>query len=167
MKANTTVSVRTGCYVVTVIDQRLGLRTYSVDKAKRCSCGGTAKRPCRHIRAVADYLRQGGRRAPEKDPMLRIRETRQGNPPSGGPAPVTCPICGEPVETQGIGFWRCPRDPSHYWQWRGERAGIDKFLTKPHPAKQGAFYAMSLEEREAFLEEAARRMRTGGYSPRS
>jgi hypothetical protein len=164
MKANTMVSVRTGCYVVTVIDQRLGLRTYSVDKQKRCSCGGTAKRPCRHIRAVAAYLRQGGQRAPEEHSMLRLRDT-PGSPPSGGPAPLTCPICGTAVETQEVGFWRCPKDPSHYWQWRGERAGIDKFLTKPHPAKQGAFYEMTLEEREAFLEEAARRMRSGRYTP--
>jgi hypothetical protein len=165
MKANTTVSVRTGCYVVTVIDRLLGLRTYSVDKQKRCSCGGTAKRPCRHIRAVAAYLRQGGRRAPEKDPMLRVRETTQGSPPSGGPAPLTCPICGEPVETQGVGFWRCPKDTSHYWRWRGEQTGIKSFLTGSHPAKRGAFYAMSLEERKAFLEEAARRMRSGRYTP--
>jgi hypothetical protein len=96
--------------------------------------------------------------------MLRLRDT-PGSPPSGGPAPLTCPICGTAVETQEVGFWRCPKDPSHYWQWRGERAGIDKFLTKPHPAKQGAFYEMTLEEREAFLEEAARRMRSGRYTP--
>jgi hypothetical protein len=167
MKTNITVAARTGYYLVTVIDQRLGLRTYSVDKEKRCSCGGTAKRPCRHIRAVAAYLRQGGRRAPEKDPMLHVRETRQGSPPSGGPAPLTCPICGTPVETQGIGFWRCPKDATHYWQWRGEQSGIRDFMTKPHPSKQGAFYAMSIEEREAFLEQAARRMHVGGHTPHS
>jgi hypothetical protein len=167
MKANITVAARTGYYLVTVIDQRLGLRTYSVNKDKRCSCGGTAKRPCCHIKAVANYLRQGGRRAPENDPMLRVRETRQGSPPSGGPAPLTCPICGEPVETQGIGFWRCPKDTSHYWHWRGEHSGIRDFMTKPHPSKQGAFYAMSVEERERFLEQAARRMHVGGHTSHS
>jgi hypothetical protein len=166
MKANVTVAARTGYYCVTVIDRLLGLRTYSVDKEKRCSCGGTAKRPCSHIRAVTDYLRKGGQRAPEEHSMLRLRDT-PGSPPSGGPAPLTCPICGTAVETQDIGFWRCPKDPSHYWQWRGEQSGIRDFMTKPHPSKQGAFYAMSMEEREAFLEQAARRMHVGGHTPHS
>jgi hypothetical protein len=165
MKANITVAARTGYYCVTVIDRLLGLRTYTVDKAKRCSCGGTAKRPCVHIKAVANYLRQGGSRAPEKQPMFRIRETRQGSPPSGGPAPLTCPICGTPVETRDIGFWRCPKDPSHYWQWRGERGGIKSFLTQSHPAKSSAFHSMTTEEREAFLDQAIRRMHRGGYTP--
>ena len=99
--------------------------------------------------------------------MLRIRETRQGSPPSGSAAPVTCPICGTAVETQGVGFWRCPKDKAHYWQWRGEQSGIRDFMTKPHPSKQGAFYAMSVEEREAFLEQATRRMHVGGHTPLS
>jgi hypothetical protein len=164
MKANITVAARTGYYCVTVIDRLLGLRTYSVDKAKRCSCGGTAKRPCGHIRAVTDYLRKGGQRAPEEHSMLRLRDT-PGSPPSGGPAPLTCPICGTPVETREIGFWRCPKDKTHYWQWRGEQTGIKSFLTGSHPAKSSAFHSMTQEEREAFLDQATRRMHKGGYTP--
>ena len=97
--------------------------------------------------------------------MFRVRETRQGSPPSGSPAPVTCPICGTPVDKLGPDFWRCPKDTTHYWQWRGERVGIKAFLTRSHPAKSSAFYSMTPEEREAFLDQATRRMHKGGYTP--
>jgi hypothetical protein len=97
--------------------------------------------------------------------MVRVRETSQGSPPSGCPAPLTCPICGTAVETQGIGFWRCPKDGAHYWQWRGEQTGIKTFLTRCHSAKSSAFYSMTPEEREVFLDQAARRMHLGGYTP--
>ena len=98
--------------------------------------------------------------------MLRLRDT-PGGPPSGSPAPLTCPICGSPVDRLGPDFWRCPKDTTHYWQWRGEQSGIREYKTKTHPGKQGAFYAMTPEEREAFLEQAARRMHVGGYTPHS
>jgi len=151
---NTTVSPKVGFYAVTTVDQRWGAQTRLVDKQKRCTCGGTAERPCRHIRAVANYLREGGERAEERPPTFRPHED---NP--------TCPICGRPVERRDP--WRCPCDPSHYWQWRGETFGVRDFLTRPHPAKQGAFYEQTIEERETFLAQAARQMHLGGYTPYS
>ena len=77
-----------------------------------------------------------------------------------------CPICGAGVQRQPDGFWRCSQDITHYWLWRGEQNGgaIRRFLTQPHPNKEGAFYKMTVEEREAFLEEARRRMQVGGYT---
>jgi hypothetical protein len=168
MKSNTVVTPKVGFYVVTIVDRTLGVQMRFVGKDKRCSCGGTAQRPCRHIRAVTDYLRQGGKRAPEageESATLRLREKSDGGPPSG--TPMTCPLCGATVEKLAPDFWRCPKDPSHYWQWRGERDGgaIKHFLTqRSHPAKKGPFYDMSLEERESFLEQASRRFNAGGYT---
>jgi hypothetical protein len=167
MKANTTVTPKIGCYMVCTAGP-WGLRTHHVTKDKRCTCGGTTKRPCSHIRAVANYLRAGGSRAPamaEPRPKFQVREGRDDNTPPA--APATCPICGVPVEKRGPDLWRCPQDSTHYWQWRGERNGgaIRKFLTGSHPTKQGAFYEQTTEEREAFLIQAARQMHTGGYTP--
>ena len=125
-----------GAYVVTETEH---FRAFVVDKAKNCSCGGSANKQCRHINAVSKYLRRGGERAPEKrtDTLLSS-------------SPAVCPICGAVVQGN-VSFWRCSQDSSHYWQWRGERSGVKDFLTKPHPAKQGAFYEQSPSERMAFL----------------
>ena len=81
--------------------------------------------------------------------------------------PAACPICGVPVEVLSPDFWRCPQDATHYWQWRGERNGgaVRKFLTRPHPAKQGAFYEQTAEERESFLVQVTGQMHAGGYVP--
>jgi hypothetical protein len=86
---------------------------------------------------------------------------------SNGACPDTCPICEGEVQKLGPDFWRCVEDSSHHWQWRGEQNGgaIKKFLTRPHPVKRGAFYAMSEQERQAFLLRAAQRMHQGGYTP--
>jgi hypothetical protein len=54
----------------------------------------------------------------------------------------------------GNPIWRCLIDAGHYWQWRGERGGVAAFLTGAHPAKRGAFYKQTVEEREAFLTQA-------------
>lgn len=130
-----------GVYLVTEMT-RGHLRVFVVGKDKACTCGGSANERCRHVEAVASHLRRGGQRAPEKwsDPT----------PPSTPSPPVVCPICGAPVEYSGA-LWRCSEDGSHYWQWRGERSGVKDFLTQPHPAKQGAFYEQTPEERMAFL----------------
>ena len=144
---NTRVTVKPGYYIVTTA-ARWGVRTHVVTKEKRCNCG---RKDCSHIKAVAEHLRNGGSRAPVK----RVREDR--TPPSS--APLTCPICSTVVE-RGLDYWRCPKDRIHYWQWRGEVGGMKAFLTRPHPAKSGAFYQQTVEEREAFLEQAARRMHT-------
>ena len=168
MNGNVMVSAQVGFYLVTTVDRRLGVQTRTVDKQKQCSCGGNAKRPCRHIKAVAGYLRQGGQRAsetPEERAPLRLCDKQDDGPPPG--TPMACPLCGATVEQHGPDFWRCPKDPSHYWQWRGERNGgaVKNFLTqRSHPAKKGPFYDMSLEERDSFLEQASQRFNAGGYT---
>lgn len=161
---NVTVRPRVGHYVVTTT-RRWCVETHSVTKDKQCSCGGTAVRPCSHIRAVARHLRSGGRRALPRAVVLGLRE---GGGPSGS-TPAACPICGAPVERRADDVWHCPKDRSHYWQWRAEQNGgaVHRFFTQPHPAKVGPFYAMGVAERAAFLEQAARRMHAGGYTPYS
>jgi hypothetical protein len=164
MNGNTTVTPKIGCYMVCTAGP-WGVRTHHVAKDKRCTCGGTARRPCLHIRAVARYLREGGSRAAavsKPRPRLQVREGRDDNTP-----PAACPICGAPVEERGPDLWRCPQDSTHYWQWRGERNGgaVRKFLTRPHPAKRGAFYEQTSEERESFLAQVAGQMHAGGYVP--
>ncbi len=135
-----------GVYLVAEMS-RGTFRAYTVNKDKTCSCGSSNK--CRHVRAVADHLKAGGKRATEK------RESAL--PASPSPAPLTaCHVCGADVQVDGP-YWRCLHDSSHYWQWRGEQFGVKDFLTRPHPAKMGAFYEQTAEERETFLAAAIRR----------
>ena len=157
---NIKVTVKPGYYIVTTA-ARWGIHTQAVTKEKRCTCG---RKACPHIKAVAEYLRNGGSRAPVKrEVALQLRE--DSTPPSS--APLTCPICGTVVERGAHSVWRCPQDRSHYWQWRGEAGGVKAFLTQPHHAKSGAFYQQTVEERDVFLEQAAQRMHQGGYTPHS
>ncbi len=124
-----------------------GLDALKVTQELQCACGGTVAKPCEHIRAVQCFRRLNG----EEE--------------SGVPEPLdVCPICGNPANTTQ-GGWRCTKSAGHYWQWRGEQGGVKAFLTQPHPAKRGAFYEQSLEEREAFLEQAHRRLYANGYTP--
>ena len=164
----TTVTPEVGCYLVRLVGPE-GIRAHLVGKDKHCSCGGNPKRWCSHMRAVVAYLKAGGERAPEAAGDGSLRDSRPAVPQGGGPIPEDCPICGAGVSALGLDAWRCRDDPAHYYQWRGERNGgaIRKFLTQPHPAKQGAYYAMSAEEREEFLARALRRMHVGGYTPHS
>ena len=156
----TTVTPRPGYYTVRLLGPH-GIRTHLVSKDKTCSCGGSAKRQCRHIRAVKEYLEAGGERAPEGTVEV-VRDSKPQEPP-----PDTCLICGASLSHRNNGYWRCSKDSSHYWYWRGEQNGgaIRKFLTEPHPAKMGAFYEMTPSQRRAFLERVRRRMLSGGYSP--
>jgi hypothetical protein len=125
-------------------------QVHYVDKAKCCTCGGTADCRCEHINAVAAYLRGGGERARALAP---------------GGIPVACPICGTDVQSMaGSPIWRCPADPAHYWQWRGEAGGVRAFLTGAHPAKAGAFYEQTSEERESFRDDARLQMLKLGYA---
>jgi hypothetical protein len=157
MDDTTKVTPQIGHYVVSTVD-RWGVHTHRVGKDKRCTCGGWAEEPCRHIRAVTTYLKAGGERAAEKSNGLTVREKA---PVSTPPAvtPAHCPLCNAEVVRESLGRWRCPRDPSHYFQWRGEQ-GIRQFLTKPHPNKAGAFYEQSVQERERFLSRINERRRT-------
>ena len=159
MNGNTTVTPQVGHYVVSTAN-RFGVQIHQVTKDKRCTCGGNSRRKCTHIRAVVTYLKEGGRRAQER-PSMALRD--KGGPLSGSPA-LACPVCGTSVQSLGHGMWRCPRDSSHYWLWRGERNGgaIHKFFTQPHPAKQGVFYEQTTDEREAFLQRVALRMHADG-----
>ncbi|RLC75130.1 MAG: hypothetical protein DRJ03_30760 [Chloroflexi bacterium] len=136
-----------GVYLVTEMT-RGRLRVFVVGKDKSCTCGGSANEQCRHIEAVAEHLRLGGQRAPEK--------WSEPSPPSTPSIPRACPICGATTVRDGF-LWRCLEDSSHYWQWRGEQSGVKDFLTRPHPAKQGAFYEQSDQERQAFLAASAQR----------
>ncbi len=137
-----------GVYLVTEMT-RGRLRVFVVGKDKSCTCGGSANKQCRHIEAVAKYLRLGGQRASER--------VEKRNDPVPIPSMLkVCPICGAPVEYRGS-LWRCSEDSSHYWQWRGEQSGVKDFLTRPHPAKQGAYYEQTVEERLTFLAGAQRR----------
>jgi hypothetical protein len=134
-----------GVYLVAEMS-RGTLHAYTVSKDKTCSCGSNK---CRRVRAVADHLKAGGKRAPEKQ--------EDASSASSSPAQMmVCHVCGAEVQVDGP-YWRCLRDSSHYWQWRGERSGVKDFLTRPHPAKMGAFYEQTDEERESFLAAAARR----------
>jgi hypothetical protein len=120
---------------------------------------------------VASYLKAGGERAPKADQGDRVHDNspvpkrRNG----GAEIPETCPVCGAEVQHLGLRAWRCVDDSAHYYQWRGELNGgaIRKFLTQPHPAKQGAFYELSEEERDAFLALVGNRMHAGGYTAHS
>ena len=154
----TQVTPHVGYYQVSLIGPR-GIRTHLVGKDKHCSCGGNPRRQCSHIRAVAEHLQAGGEAAP-----AGTAESVHDSQPT---VPEDCPICGAGFSHRSNGFWRCVDDASHYFQWRGEQNGgaIRRFLTRPHPAKQGPFYAMTEHEREAFLRRAAQRMHEGGYTP--
>ncbi len=155
---NTTVTPHIGFYEVSTVDQ-WGIQVHQVGKDKRCTCGGTGKHLCRHIKAIIAYIKAGGERAPERRPMLKVRESA---PPTV--VPVTCPICDAPVVPERRGRWHCPRSTAHYFEWRGEH-GVRQFLTQPHPNKISPFHQMTDQERTSFLETANELMRVGGYSP--
>jgi hypothetical protein len=145
-----------GAYMVTETSPQFGLRVYFVDKGKRCTCG---QPHCRHVKAVAEYLKGGGERAAAAS-LAPVNAS-----PASPVVPATCPICGAVVHYEaGSAVWRCTADPAHYWRWRGERGGVRAFLTGAHPAKAGAFYRQTLAERESFLDNAQGQMLRLGYA---
>ena len=162
METNTTVTPKVGYYLVRTVDAD-GIRTHLVGKDKHCTCGGHARRHCSHIRAVASHLKSGGERAPATDSAECVHDSKPPRAHTG--IPDVCPVCGGGVTRLGFDFWRCVSDSAHYWMWRGEKVRL--FLTQSNPAKQGAFYEMNEEEREAFLLRSRRRMHTRGYTPHS
>ena len=142
----TRITSQPGAYVVTELTAA-GVRTFFVGKDKSCSCG-TPHGKCRHVKAVAEYLKTGGEQAPAALPQ-RVTPT-----PSAAPnVPATCPICGAAVQIQSVTgrypLWRCQNSSEHYWQWRGDK--VKAFLTQDHPNKAGAFYQQDPAARDAFL----------------
>jgi hypothetical protein len=158
----TTVTPKVGYYLVRLVGPE-GINTHLVGKDKHCSCGGNAKRQCSHIRAVTRYLQSGGERAPAAGTAGFVHDSKPVAKLGG--IPDACPICGSGITRLGFDFWRCVTDAAHYWMWRGEK--VRMFLTLAHPAKLGAFYQMTEQERKVFLTLARHRMHVGGYTPHS
>jgi hypothetical protein len=146
-----------GRYVVYTVEAG-GIHTQQVSKDKCCTCGGTATHPCAHIHAVADYLRQGGRPAPEKGeptaPLHCVQEESKDLPPSTAPLapPPCCPDLRREITMRvpwsgGAAPRRGTIGAGGGAEWR---AGLPD---RPHPNKQGAVYEQTVEEREAFLRQ--------------
>ena len=96
-----------------------------VERDKTCqACGKTN---CEHVKAVAKFIRETGRRATgEEDKMFPL-------PP---PKESLCPVCASKTElvrdykAPSI-TWRCPGNPAHFWlSYRADE--VRSFLTKPH-----------------------------------
>jgi hypothetical protein len=107
------VSIGHFCYTVDFGPEVLP-RLHQVGKDRRCSCGDLN---CPAIETVADYLRNGGERAPSPPPNFFVT------------APETCPICGAPAyhdpatssRVRGAG-WGCSKTGSqHHFAWRSQR----------------------------------------------
>jgi hypothetical protein len=164
MRNNLTVTPMLGYYLVRSAGAH-GVSSHLVGKDKHCTCGGNAGRRCVHIGAVVAYLRAGGDPAPAADRSECVHDGKGAK--DLRQIPGVCPVCGGALKRLGLSVWRCVADPTHYYRWRGEQNGgaVRRFLTEPHPAKRGPFYAMSEQEREAFLARAAWRMQRGGYTP--
>ncbi len=123
-------------------------RFHTVRKDRSCDCELGAD--CPAIDAVADYLRNGGQRAPDPRPDAWAK------------APDVCPVCKGPAVSDpaldhrrhGRG-WRCLADASHYWEMlarpliEAQRRAYAKFpdyVGLPGVPRQTA------EERAAFIE---------------
>lgn len=87
------VTVRGGYHVM------LNGRRHFVNKRRQCSCHRPA---CPAVKAVADYLRAGGQRAPE---LVEAKPS------------LVCLICGAPA-TGTSQLWRCSQDRDHYHIFR-------------------------------------------------
>ena len=97
-EASTVVTVYGSAY--RVLFPREGLIHY-VDKGKVCSCG---QRDCPAVPAVAVYLRNGGKRAPD---LLK-----------------NCPICGAKIELDQVWDGKYTHQPG----WRCQKGGLRHFL---------------------------------------
>jgi hypothetical protein len=126
-----------GHYLV-VFPPQVRPRNHVVNKDKRCAC--ELGPDCPAVKAVAEYLRHGGIRAPEPKP--------------GSIIPALCPICSGPVHFEprlcspmrGAG-WVCQvaattevttwpsrywyPGESHYWQHMWAELGRLRFGSKP------------------------------------
>jgi len=125
------VAVAIGGYRVT-----LGRQTHFVDKSRRCSCG----RPnCPAIKAVANHLRNGGRRAPAKS----------------SPVGFPCPLCSATARgSLELRRWSCSADPRHFWAWWAARikAARETALAQASPEVRELHRFFASDERAAFLQ---------------
>ena len=169
-----------GAYMVTIARPNRSIEVFRVGKDKTCTCGhngdGNGGGPhCAHVRAVADYLKAGGKRAPEAQSPTQMSTTT-----SEATIPDHCPVCGAAVRKQVLHHnrytgevvqpWRCTQASSHYWQWRLEhdrrepdkdaqarqRARLAEVYraTGASEAKIASLFDDTWEERQAFLDAA-------------
>ena len=129
MKNSQVITVRGGYHVT------LNGRPHFVNKQRRCSCHN---QHCQAIKAVTDYLRAGGQRAPEATATT---------PPNT----FSCPVCSEPargsLENQD---WCCTVDRYHFWVWRVDRLRV----ARAEALKQASPY--TLEVLSAFASDQTR-----------
>jgi len=121
------------------------LVTRVVTKDKECSCGFSN---CEHIRAVRQYLLDGGEMAKE------IEEVKPDEPVA--PEQITvCPICSTPVVSAMSRnyplMWKCPEDSSHYWEWYAGKHSVKAFMLGGRPTGIAAIDEM--EDYAGFLDE--------------
>jgi hypothetical protein len=140
------VTPRVGMYVVS----EDGKQARSVTKGKLCSCGGDRDSPCKHIKAVRDYLLAGGERAEMVERPLPLDHERVRE----------CPVCNAKVKWAGSYtyplMWRCPHDSSHFWQWYGELHHVRECLTGGRLTGIPGIDTLSSEEYEEWLEARRR-----------
>jgi hypothetical protein len=166
----TLASARSLCQPVTVIVSgyyylvNMGPDTrpqyHSVGKDRHCTCGLGAD--CPAVKAVAEYLRSGGERAP--------------NIPSGffPVAPQACPICGAETyyvpdltsHRRGAG-WACVKGSvTHYWLAHATslRKALESnpWIFPPVVAEAGQVFYPGLKRDEIIIES---RPWPDGYNP--
>jgi hypothetical protein len=123
-------------------------RYHTVHKDRSCDCG--LGKDCPAVGVVAEYLRNGGQRAPDPRPDFWPK------------VPEACPVCGGPAiadwalnsRRHGCG-WRCLGEASHYWEMRARAliaaqrrayAATPDYVGLPGVGRQTA------EERAAWLQ---------------
>lgn len=123
-------------------------RYHTVRKDRSCDC--PLGEDCPAVRAVAEYLRDGGKRAPDPRPDAWVK------------APDACPVCDGPAapdpaldhRRHGRG-WRCLADASHYWEMLARpliEAQRAAYAATPDHAGLPGVPRQTAEERAAFIE---------------
>jgi hypothetical protein len=132
------VMVITGGYHVDLgpSGSRRAPRFHLVLKDRTCNCGAM---DCQGLRAVENYLKAGGLRAPDGSALKSLT----------GP----CPICHGATRAMD-GRWECLENHTHYFQYRVTRlrAAREKWLMSLTP-DVATYHA---EVRMAFADPAAR-----------
>jgi hypothetical protein len=119
-----------------------GVEEHIVERCGDCSCGSSYTEQCEHSKAVAEYIRKGGRKATAfRRHILDI------------PLPEECPVCKGAVDAEKPfrstrWFWKCRANNAHFWEWLGN-GRVRGFLTQPHENKVGGYYTQTWEEKLA------------------